>query len=238
MGRILAVEGVSKSFGGLKAIDNVSLALEEGEVLGIIGPNGSGKTTLMNIVRGLIRPDRGRVEIMGIRADKAPAHRIARMGVASIFQTPRIARGLSVLENAAAGVLALTGSIDAAFSAAAEALEAVGLVGRRGAMAGDLNRYETRLLELARAMAARPRILLIDELLSGFSESEQSRLKGIVRGYLESTGSSALWVEHAVGSLAEEADRLAVLSSGRLIAEGHPYDVLRDEKVVQAYLGR
>lgn len=237
MDRVIRIHNVSKSFGGIRALDSVSLEVSRGEVVGLIGPNGSGKTTLLSILRGIIRPDSGRAEILGVDVGKAGADRIARLGVASIYQFPRVIRDLSVAENVA---LAIAGYLDDPQYAellAIEYLKEVGLGGKALERAGRLNRYETRLMEIARAMAMRPRILLFDELLSGLSESEQWLVRETIETYLAQSGATMIWVEHAIGFLVESVDRLVVLNAGSIIADGEPRRVIMDERVRKAYLG-
>lgn len=233
----IRVDRVSKWFGGIKALDNVSLEVSRGEVIGLIGPNGSGKTTLLNILRCLLKPDRGLIEISGVMLNGMDPERLADLGVASIYQFPRVIRDLTVVENVALAVLKRQKSLWRAELLAIEYLKDVGLGGKAYTMAARLNRYEVRLMELARAMAMRPRVLLIDELLSGLSEEEQRDIRELVRSYLDSSGATAIWVEHAIGSLVREVDRLVVLNHGSIIADGEPERVIRDQRVIEAYLG-
>ncbi|PWV37171.1 MAG: hypothetical protein DJ555_03400 [Desulfurococcaceae archaeon] len=233
----IRIDRVSKWFGGIKALDNVSLEVSRGEVIGLIGPNGSGKTTLLNILRCLLKPDRGWVEISGVRLNGMDPERLADLGVASIYQFPRVIKDLTVAENVALAVLKRQKNLWRAELLAIEYLKDVGLGGKAHMLAAKLNRYEVRLMELARAMAMKPRVLLIDELLSGLSEEEQREIRGLVRSYLDSSGATAIWVEHAIGSLVREVDRLVVLNYGSLIADGEPEKVIRDQRVIEAYLG-
>lgn len=234
---VIRIYNVSKSFGGIKALNSVSLEVSRGEVVGLIGPNGSGKTTLLSILRGIIKPDSGRAEILGVDVRKVGADRIARLGVASIYQFPRVIRDLSVAENVALAILDYLGDTQYAELLAIEYLKEVGLGGKALERAERLNRYETRLMEIARAMAMRPRILLFDELLSGLSESEQANVREIVETYLAQSGATMIWVEHAIGYLVESVDRLVVLNAGSIIADGEPRKVIMDERVRKAYLG-
>ncbi len=233
----IRIAQVSKWFGGIKALDNISLEISRGEVVGLIGPNGSGKSTLLNIVRCLLRPDRGWVEISGVRLDSKGPEKLVDLGVASIYQFPRVVRDLTVAENVALAILKRQRDLWKAELLAIEYLEDVGLGGKVFEKAAKLNRYEVRLMELARAIATRPKILLVDELLSGLSEEEQRSVKEILRNYIEDAGATAIWVEHVIGSLVEEVDRLVVLSSGSIIADGDPERVIRDQRVIEAYLG-
>jgi len=237
MARAIEVRGVTKYFGGIRALEGVSLEISRGEVVGVIGPNGSGKSTLMNIMRGHIKPDKGYVEISGVRVDRAGPEKIARLGVASIYQFPKIVGELTVLENVALGALGYQKDLWMAEVLALEYLKEVGLAHKAFTRASKLNRYETRLVELARAMAMKPKILLVDEILSGLSEGEQRMIREVLETYIAQSGATVVWVEHAIGSLIEDVDRLVVLNAGSVIADGDPGEVIRDEKVVKAYLG-
>jgi len=237
MAKALVVRGLTKHFGGIRALEDVSLEVSRGEVVGVIGPNGSGKTTLLNIIRGHIRPDRGYIEISGYRVNRMGAEKIARLGVASIYQFPKIVGDLTVVENVALGILGYQKDLWAAEMLALEYLKETGLGHKAYLKASKLNRYETRLAELARAIAMKPRILLVDEILSGLSEEEQRMIREILETYLAQSGASMVWVEHAIGSLVEDVERLVVLNAGSVIADGEPEKVIRDERVVKAYLG-
>lgn len=219
------------------ALDNISIDVSKGEVVGLIGPNGSGKSTLLNIVRCLLRPDRGWIEVSGERLDNKGPEKLVDLGVASIYQFPKIVKDLTAAENVALALLKRQRDLWRAELLAIEHLKDVGLGSKVFEKAARLNRYEVRLMELARVIAMRPKILLVDELLSGLSEEEQREVKEILSIYIEDTGATAIWVEHAIGSLVEEVDRLVVLNSGSIIADGDPESVIRDQRVIEAYLG-
>ncbi len=233
----IVVKDVSKYFGGIKALDGVSLEVSRGEVVGLIGPNGSGKSTLLNILRGHIRPDKGYVEIAGTDIRRIGPEGLARLGVASIYQHPKMIWDLTVVENVMLGVIGYLQDPWKAELLAIEFLKEVGLVSKAYVRASKLNRYEIRLAELARAMALKPRILLVDEILSGLSEEEQRMIREIIETYLAQSRATMVWVEHAIGSLVEDVDRLVVLNAGSVIADGEPRKIIRDERVVKAYLG-
>ncbi|MEM4970358.1 MAG: ATP-binding cassette domain-containing protein [Sulfolobales archaeon] len=237
MGKAIAVRGVSKYFGGIRALENIDLEISSGEVVGLIGPNGSGKSTLLNILRGHIKPDKGYVEIAGVEIRRIGSERLARLGVASIYQFPRIIGDLTVVENVMLGVIGYQQDPWRAELLALEYLKEVGLERKAYVRASKLNRYEVRLMELARAIAMKPKILLVDELLSGLSEGEQRMVREILETYLAQSNATIVWVEHAIGSLVEDVERLVVLNAGSIIADGEPEKVIRDEKVIKAYLG-
>jgi ABC-type branched-subunit amino acid transport system ATPase component len=235
--RDIVAKDISKYFGGIKALDGVSLEVSRGEVVGLIGPNGSGKSTLLNILRGHIKPDKGYIEIAGVDMRRISPEKLAKLGVASIYQFPKMIWDLTVIENV---MLSTTRYLQDPWKAellAIEFLKEVGLDKKAYVRASKLNRYEIRLAELARAIAMKPRILLADEILSGLSEGEQKMIREIIKTYLAQSGATMIWVEHAIGSLIEEVDRLVVLNAGSVIADGEPRKVIRDERVIKAYLG-
>ncbi len=235
---LLVLDGVSRSFGGLRAIDNVSLAVEEGTVHGIIGPNGAGKTTLFNVINGFLRPDSGTIrfdgrDIVGLRPS-----RICRAGIGRTFQIARAFPRMTVLENVTTGAYVATPDDSEAERLALWAIDRVGL-GRReaGQMAAGLTMRQLRLLELARALAARPRLLLLDEILAGLGHAELEQVVEAIRRIARG-GTTVLIIEHTMHAMVRLADRLTVLDHGALIADGPPAVVTRDAAVIEAYLGR
>jgi len=244
----LEVSGVRKAFGGVVALDRVDLKLAEREILGLIGPNGSGKTTLVNVVSGFLAPDAGAV-VAGERSlTGLPPHRIARAGIARTFQNLRIFRRRTVLENVLLGQATrisagrrflpfVTWRRDADYHSAVALLERFGLVEKAEEAAGALSFGEQKRLELARALASEPSILLLDEPAGGMNPSEIDRLKETLRA-VRAEGLAILLIEHNMRLVMDLCDRLTVLSFGSVIAEGPPETVRRDAKVIESYLGR
>jgi branched-chain amino acid transport system ATP-binding protein len=230
--RLLEVERVTKAFGGVRAVSDVSLDLDEGEVLGVMGPNGSGKTTLFNLIAGALTPDAGRVRFRGRAIGGLGPHRIAKLGIARTFQLVRPFMGLSVLDNVRVGQL--YGRDRRRDPGALLAL--VGLDGKGRMRAAHLTLVDRKRLELARALATSPDLLLLDEFLAGLTPSETDAAIQLVRR-LQADGLTILMVEHIVWALMELCPRLVVLSAGEKIADGPPEVVAADPTVVDVYLG-
>ncbi|HEY7943615.1 MAG TPA: ABC transporter ATP-binding protein [Casimicrobiaceae bacterium] len=238
---MLTVSGLTKRFAGLTALSNVSFDLEHGEILGLIGPNGAGKTTLVSLISGTLRPTAGSIRFRGRDLERVPAYRRARMGVGRTFQIMRPFPALSVLDNVAVGALfgtaGGTGRLRDARAMAAEKLEFVGLAHRAGQRAESLGGPDRKRLELAKALAMNPRLLLLDEVMAGLNPVEIEAVIAIIKK-VRDQGVSILVIEHVMQAIRSLSDRLLVLHHGEKIVEGDPRQVLADERVVEAYLGR
>lgn len=250
-GPVLELEGLTRRYAGLVAVDGVSLRVEAGGVHALIGPNGAGKTTLFNLVSGLVRPSAGRVRLLGEDVTRLPADRRAALGLGRTFQNIRVFGAMTVLENALTGLHAWLrpGVVAAALrlpgfrrrereavARARAALELVGLGPKAGERAGGLPYGDQRRLEIARAMAASPRLLLLDEPAAGMNPAETEALATLIRR-VAGSGTTVLLVEHDMGFVMSLSDRVAVLNFGQLIADGTPVAVREDRAVVEAYLG-
>ena len=240
MTALLEAAGVGRRFGGLAAVDGVSLVLEPGTVLGLIGPNGAGKSTLVNLLSGHERPSAGRVTVDGRDLTGARPWVFARAGVARTFQVAKPFRGLTVRENVATGAMYGTDpepSVPGALARAEAVLARLGLDGRAGSRPAELSVAGVRRLELARALAQRPRLLLLDEVLAGLAVAEIGEVLDLVRT-VRDEGMAVVFVEHLVRAVFAVSDRVLVLDRGRPLAEGVPEAVANDPAVVAAYLGR
>ena len=236
---LLELTRVSRSFGGLAAVKSVDLRVESGEIVGLIGPNGAGKTTLFNLITGTFRPNTGTIVFEGRDITGLAPHARCKLGIARTFQLVRPFPNLSVLDNVAVGSVygrQPAASRRAADAAARETLELLGLGDRAHQLARTLTLVDRKRLELARALATRPRLLLLDELLAGLNPSEIVSAMDLVRGMRDS-GVTIVMVEHLVKALFGVSDRVAVLSAGEKICEGTPDYVAQDARVVDAYLG-
>lgn len=227
---------VTKRFGGLVAVDRVSFDVMEGEILGLIGPNGAGKTTLFNVISGLYKPDEGRIVFRGVDITRWPAHKRAKLGIARTFQIVRPLSNLTVIDNVLVGALQKLRDVDEALAKAEEVLERVGLYEKRYMRAGALNVVEKKRLELARALATDPVLLLLDEVAAGLNPREVEDLLELLRETNRS-GVTMIMVEHVMKAVMGIADRIVVLHHGRLLAEGTPKEVSSNPAVIEAYLG-
>lgn len=236
---ILEARGAAKRFGGLQALAGVDLDVREGEILGLVGPNGSGKTTFINVISGFYPLTGGTIAVDGVQIGNLPAHEIARRGVARTYQIPRPFVNMTVLDNV---TMAATfgGPPRPAAEIRDEALHWIGftgLGGKEGALPAELNLHERKFLELARALAAKPKLLLLDEVLSGLNPAEVDDAIRLVRA-IRAQGATIVFVEHLMRAVVELSDRVAVLNEGKLFALGAPREIMRDPRVVSIYLGK
>jgi branched-chain amino acid transport system permease protein len=235
---LLVIKGASKAFKGVQALAGVDLEVRRGEILGLVGPNGSGKSTLINVVSGHYPIDGGSIVFEGREIASEAAHRIASGGIARTYQIPRPFAHLSVLENVALPPMFGRVAMDRA-RAESEAwrwLEFTNLSAKANRLPGELNLHERKFLELARALASRPKLLFLDEVLSGLTPSEMDEAIRLVRAIREQ-GATIVFVEHVMRAVMELTDRVVVLTNGRAIAAGRPREVMRDPQVIDAYLG-
>jgi branched-chain amino acid transport system ATP-binding protein len=233
---LLEVERLSKRFGGVRAVHEVSFTLDEGELLGIMGPNGSGKTTLFNLIAGALRPDSGRIRLRGRDVGGLSPHRVCAAGVARTFQLVRPFAALSAVENVLVGRLYGRARGGDAVAEARRLLDLVGLADRADVTAAKLTLMDRKRLELARALATSPQLLLLDEFMAGLNPVETASAMALVRT-LVAGGTTVLMVEHIVWALMDLSRRIIVLSAGEKIADGVPAAVAADPAVVDVYLG-
>jgi branched-chain amino acid transport system ATP-binding protein len=235
---ILEVRDVTKRFGGLQALSDVTFDLGAGEILGLIGPNGAGKTTLFNVINGVFAPDKGRVIFRDEDITGLPSYEVARRGMARAYQVVRPLNDLTVQENVMVG--ACFGREQASLTEAARVadnvLEQVGLADKAGFLAGSLNVAQKKRLELARALGSQPYLLLLDEVLAGLNPSEISLMMDTIR-QIRDSGITILMIEHVMQAMMAISDRILVLDYGELIAQGLPQEVVNNPQVIEAYLG-
>ena len=233
---MLQLDSVTKRFGGLTAVRNVSLEVRAGELLGIIGPNGAGKTTLFNVISGFYRPEEGRVVFEGRDVTGEPAHAIARLGLTRTFQIVKPFGNLSVSDNVMIGALSRVASTREARAEAKQVIARCGLAPHAHARAKALPIALRKRLEVARALATRPRLLLLDEVMAGLNPSELTGIIELIRR-LHAEGVTLIVIEHIMAAMMRLAQRIVVLHHGEKIAEGRPEEISRDPRVVDAYLG-
>ncbi|MFT5510083.1 MAG: branched-chain amino acid transport system ATP-binding protein [Hyphomicrobiaceae bacterium] len=240
-GTVLAVQGLTKKFGGFTAVDNVDFSVEKGEIVGLIGPNGSGKSTIFNMLSGNLPPNAGSIKLQGREIAGLAPNVICGIGVGRTFQIPRPFKRLSILENAAlAGFYGHGGSgisKSQAWRNAEEALSLVGLPTDAKASVDTLGAAGLKKLELAKALATKPNLLLADESLGGLDHSEMDQAAEMLGSIRNELGITIIWVEHIMGVLMKVVDRVMVLDHGEKISEGKPHEVAADKKVIEVYLG-
>jgi branched-chain amino acid transport system ATP-binding protein len=234
--RVLEIRNVNKSFGSLKVIDDLTLHLEEGEALGIVGPNGAGKTTLFDLIVGVTPVDSGEIEFERMAVVSDRPHQRARAGFGRTFQVPRPFGGLTVFENLLVGAAFGDKSASNNEEQCVEVLTRTGLLDKANRRAETLTILERKRLELARAMATGPKVLLLDEIAGGLTEPEVYQLVGLIRELHES-GTSILWIEHVLHALLSVVDRVVAIHFGRHLIEGDPHEVVRSAAIREVYLG-
>lgn len=234
---ILSVKGVTQRFRGLIAVDDVSFDVAKGQIYAVIGPNGAGKTTLFNLIAGVYTPGAGTIEFEGARIDGLKPEQICARGIARTFQIVRPFPGLTTLENATIGALLRDSDPDAATEHAGEILRRLDLWDKRDARAGALTLPDRKRLEVARALATKPKLLLLDEVMAGLRPTETDRLVAIFRELARETGVTILLIEHVMRAVMALAERILVLHHGAKLVEGAPADIVRDQRVLDSYLG-
>jgi ABC-type branched-subunit amino acid transport system ATPase component len=239
---LLEVDEVTKRFGGLPAVNGVTFGIDDGEIVAVVGPNGAGKTTLLKLIVGLERPTSGSVRLRGETISGLLAHQIRRKGVGMAMQRPLPFGSMTVLENAVLGAMfggdhGVVGEREAR-GRAAESLAFVGLERRAHQPVTRLNLHQQRFLELAKALAGQPKVLLIDEVMAGLNDTELAASIEIVRRVRDKLGTTVLWVEHVMSAVVQLAERVIVLDFGKVLDDGAPEVVMRNPRVVDAYLGQ
>lgn len=239
---ILALQDVEKRFGGLPAVDGVTLDVPRGRIFAIIGPNGAGKSTLLKTISGMHTATSGRIVFAGTDITGMSTHDIRQSGIAKVLQTPRPLHSMSARENVAVGAMFGTRggrrSERDSLALADEALDLVGLGDKATSSVGQLNLHEQRILDLARALAGQPRLLLLDEVMAGLNPGELEASMQVVRKVRDGADVTVVWVEHVMRAVTALADEVAVLNFGQLLAQGPPQEVMRDRGVIEAYLGQ
>jgi branched-chain amino acid transport system ATP-binding protein len=234
---LLDVRGVSKSFRGLKAVSDASFTIPEGSINALIGPNGAGKTTIFNMVAGVFAPDSGKIEFLGKEIQGLRPDQVCAAGIGRTFQNVKPFAGLTVLDNVIVGALLRSKTVSAAKSYAAEIMEKLGLGAKRDLPASSLTLPDRKRLEVARALATRPRLLLLDEVMAGLLPTECDLMVEVFRGLNKTDGLTILLIEHVMRAVMALAQHIGVLHHGEVIARGTPAEIVRDPAVLECYLG-
>ena len=237
MSALLEIRSASKSFRGLKAVQNASFAVPQGAIVGLIGPNGAGKTTLFNVVAGVYAPDSGEIVFDGHAIGGLRPHQVCAAGIGRTFQIVKPFAGLSVLDNAVIGALARSSRVADARRHALAMLEKIGLAAKRDVLASTLTLPDRKRLEVARALATRPRLLLLDEVMAGLRPTECDQMVAVFRELNRAEGLTILLIEHVMRAVMALAQDIVVLHHGEIIARGAPQEVVRDPAVLECYLG-
>lgn len=235
---LLDVSNLSKHFGGLQVLQDISFTLNEGEILGLIGPNGAGKSTMFNVITGVYRPNGGAILFQGKSLVGLKPHQVCRRGVARTFQLVRICSTMTVLENVLVGAIyGRSGGRKKALDEALECLELLNLSEVKNTISSHLTYSDRRLIEIARAIAARPGLALLDEPLAGLNPAETEKIMDVIQNIRKDRGISIIWIEHKMDAVFNLCDRIVVLDYGKKIAEGASKEIATNKKVVEAYLG-
>jgi len=233
---LLEIQNAKKAFGGLVALDGMSVEVEEGKIYGLIGPNGAGKTTLFNIASGFYKPDAGEVFFRGDRVTDLESHERCRRGLARTFQIPKMFPDMSVLDNILVGALSRTKAVEHAREEADEIVDFLGMSRKKQAPAGSLRVHELKHLEIAKALATKPKLLLLDEPMGGMNAVEQDQLIELLKK-ISAAGTTLLVVEHVMHAVANLCEHVLVMNAGQKIVEGATREVLANEEVIRIYLG-